>query len=470
MRGCLLVIAFAATGCNDRPPAAPAAPTAADVSATPSADVRAGDVRAADSKRTATPEDPPPTESLAAAVPASRPAGPPPLPDDETLMTAGLTVLKTDAVRLITDLPAVDAAPLLPVADAAYATLPSVFGEVPTAAASNDSPPVTAMIVRAEERLRAAGLIAGSLQTDIHGRHDGWRFWMRWPQRDYYRRHLMMHEMAHCWTMAAGGRAPDAFLEGCAEWFATHRLDDAELTVGVLPTSAAAFRGWGRIETLRREAAASAMSAREVMEMPSAAFTGLPRAYAWAWAWCVLADRSPQTADDFASLRRALTRGDLVRDDVYALADRMDATGLWAWWQAACDYGVDPRQVAPRPAMLDGGGWTITAQGGWQETTVQIPDDGRVLLEATGLSVLGHGGRPWTSAPRGIRLDYFGGVPIGTLLACVRRGPQWSEARVVGEAAELTFERGGVLCLRVNDAWAEVGDNAGGYTVVVTPQ
>ena len=388
----------------------------------------------------------------------------PPLPADGDLVASGLRVARSDSIRLITDAPAGEAARLPAFADAAAVALLEAFGPVPDLVRSPDSPPWTGLAINAEERFSRAGLLSGPLPTRLHGKHLGWRFWMRWPPREYFRRHLLAHEMTHCWTMAAGGRAPEAFLEGIAEWLATHRLAGGAAAFGVVPRSPQEARGWGRIELFRETHADRPLTAAEVMAIPPERFSGRPTAYARAWAVVALMDRWPPTHERFRGLGRRLTAGENVRDDVATLAAELDAAGVWRWWAECLDYGVDPRVCGPTEAAREGEAVLVAARAGWQATGLRVPPGG-VRLKASGEVALGRGGRPWLSRPGGIRLDYAGGVPVGTLMAAVRDGAGWGEPVAVGEAGVVTGE--GELHLRVNDNWADVADNAGAYRVVL---
>ena len=412
--------------------------------------------------------------SMPALVPQPEepPPGPPPLPNDTALAAAGLRVQRLSDVRLITDLPPAATEPLAPFAEAMMVALPEAFGDVPPGSDSPTRPRLTALVVGAEERFLTAGLLRQSLPEGIHGRSDGWRFRMRWPSSKDYQRHLFAHEAAHCWTMAAGGHAPVAVLEGLAEWFATHRVVEGRVLFGAVPHSPHEVRGWGRIGTLKEllaDDASRRLSATQVVHLRSEEFQGRPTAYAWAWAWAVLLDRSPQTHRRFRQLAAATTAGEDVTGRAVLLSQELDRSGRWNWWLDVLGYGVDPRLAAPAEAAEHGELWIVPAAAGWVETSVTLPPGASARATAEGRVTLGTGGRPWESGPDGIRLDYASGRPIGRLMVCFRSGSEWSEVNDVGGSGVVTnpLPTPAVLCLRVNDDWSELADNGGEFRVAI---
>ena len=78
-------------------------------------------------------------------------------------------------------------------------------------------------------------------QRPIHQRHfDRPEFWLYDQPTAYYRRHLMLHEGTHVFMVSfLGGCGPGWYMEGTAELFGTHRLDEqsGQLTLRIMPRS-----------------------------------------------------------------------------------------------------------------------------------------------------------------------------------------------------------------------------------------
>ena len=95
-----------------------------------------------------------------------------------------------------------------------------------------------------------------------------------------------------------------------AEYFGTHQLvkteksGESQLRFGVIPPSAEAAHGFGRIEMIRIECEAGrALSANQVLELGVKEFSeSRSTPYAWSWALCTFLGTHPATTEDYRGL------------------------------------------------------------------------------------------------------------------------------------------------------------------------
>ena len=132
-------------------------------------------------------------------------------------------------------------------------------------------------------------------------------------RRAYYRRHLLLHEGTHAFMgKFLGGCGPGWYMEGTAELFGTHRMDDrrGELQMRVMPRDREEVPMWGRIKLIRDAVAAGhgldlsavmALDNRKQMDDES---------YAWCWAAAKFLDSHPRYRDRFRQLKDHVTDQD----------------------------------------------------------------------------------------------------------------------------------------------------------------
>ena len=375
------------------------------------------------------------------------------LQDDE-LRAAGLHVLRFPHWEIVTDLTIEEAEDLATFATDLWSALQATFGGTPQRNAT-----IRAVVVRQPDAIETTSLAGPAGWARSHGRIDGATFWMRAGNDPTYRRHLFAHEAVHVWTTQLTPTDPPASvarLEGIAEWFATHCRSDDRVRFRCLPKRPSDYPGFGRIELLERRDEWPAFETVERFRPQD--FREGADAYALVWARELLADRA-------AVLHPADGDWPLVA----AVSQRRWAA-VWNWYGEAVGYGVDPAVAAPSFKLLQG---AVTARGGWQAAG-PLPYEHRVRIRCRGrvsLKPLDAAGRAWSTGPRGIRIDYAGGVPLGCVLAawCDEKGT-WSEPIVVGEQATLAVPADSELFLRVNDDWAAIADNSGVFEVEITEE
>jgi len=397
---------------------------------------------------------------------------------------AGLRVFESERLALATDRPAragdgVEDLPRL--FDEAVASWCEHFGI--TTESLGDWRAFGCLVVDLE-KFREAGLLPPAIPPFTNGFCDRNRFWLLDQPNPAYRRHLLLHEGAHAFTLTVRGLAtPVWHAEGVAEYLATHRLDAAGRFVHTpLPARSADVEQLGRIEQIRDLRTTQRVPAvADVLAAPPAAHHDLA-AYAASWAAFVMFAHHP----DYASRFSDLERGPLGPDFNSRLAAVMglSADRIARDFDAFTDdldYGYDFARSAidwsPGPTVDSGTTVRVDAGRGWQNAGISLAQGRRYDLRAQGRCVLGTSGDTTIETePNGISLDWYRGRPLGRLLAA-----QWIAApadggrpRFVtcgeGATTSLKAEVDGPLYLKVNEPPADFGDDEGAFEVEVVAE
>ena len=343
------------------------------------------------------------------------------------------------------------------------------------------------------EKFRTAGLLPDSIPEFPNGFCDRNRFWLMDQSNPAYRRHLLLHEGVHAFTLTVRDlAAPPWYTEGIAEYLATHRLEPGtdgrpRVVAAPLPARPADVEQLGRIErirALRRAAAVPGLA--EVFATPPTDHHDIS-AYAASWAAVALLSLHPAHAPAFA----ACERGPLDA----AFTERLAESAGWDAARAArdfdaftdeVDYGYDFARSAidwsPGRSPADDERLAVEAARGWQNTGLALAADGTYALTASGTVRLGElpatpdaPATPLESEADGISLRWYRGRPAGRLLAA-----QWVEKPTgggrprfivlgAGSQATLNAVTDGPLYLKINESPGDLEDNAGILTVTVEP-
>jgi hypothetical protein len=404
------------------------------------------------------------------------------LPDEEG-PPPGMRQIAGRHLTLVTDLPPDPEIDILPVVfDSAIETWCEYF-RVPLDKVRSWK--VRGYLIQDHDRFVAAGLIPKNLPRFLHGFQRGDSLWFYEQPSAYYRRHLLLHEGTHGFmNQFLGGCGPPWYMEGVAEYLATHRWDQGQLELAIMPSHRDEVPHWGRIRIIREELEAGrGLSLVEVMRFgPTAHLQVEP--YAWCWAAAHLLDRHPEFQ---AAFREA--QGN-VRDDSLefsrALSRRLGSSWsnielTWQDFVRNLDYGYDvPRAVLrfTDPAPIGGGGAEvmIRADRGWQSSGLRMESGSRYVITARGRFQVHDEPRPWISEPAGVTLRYIDGQPLGALLAAIvpledvpSAAVELQKPILIGAQRTVEAPRSGTLFFKVNDSPAELAGNRGEITVRIDP-
>lgn len=337
------------------------------------------------------------------------------------------------------------------------------------------------------------GLIPASLPDFLHGYQSGDKLWVVHQPSSFYTLHLLLHEGSHSLAHRLfGGAGPPWYMEGTAEFLATHETsngsanenDLAGLRIGVIPTSREASPYWGRIGLITDRRAEGKVPAIEtVMRYGDTAHREV-EPYAWSWAAAVLMEMYPEYQKPFraAALQGRDTSPEFTRQFFQSLRKQWPV--LSARWQLLChdlDYGFDReanRVTLPDSLPLFAGSpltMKLSVNQGWQSAPAMIRAGQSVMIEAEGRFQL-RDDDAWVSEADGVTITYHRGQPLGQLVACVV--PRMSTATrylpkldVVGIGAqgEITSVADGWLMFKVNESPNDIADNQGTLQLKLRP-
>lgn len=385
-------------------------------------------------------------------------------------------------IRIITDLPPNEAnEQWIAAFDAAIPKF-CEFWEVPLE--SVDGWRATACVMSEKEPFLASGLLPGSVPDFPHGFQIGDDIWVLGQPSEYYTRHLLIHEGAHAFAFHVfGGAGPAWFMEGTAEYLATHSWDGTQIKVGVVPDSSAAFPYWGRIKMidLRRDSL-QALSLITVLRYSETAHRQV-EPYAWTWAAVQLFAAYPETRKAIINAARngRDSSPDFTRQFVADLGEQWTISqARWRVLIDELDYGYDLRrnQITSLPAAQPWNGvplrTDVQADQGWQSAGIFVPAGTRLSLQASGRVTLAQEPEPWISEASGVTIRYHRGRPLGILLATILPN-QFAPSKTilplksvkVAPEAVLVAEEAGWLMLKIGDSPAELADNTGNLVVQI---
>jgi hypothetical protein len=321
------------------------------------------------------------------------------------------------------------------------------------------------------------GLVPKSLADFANGYQVGNKLWVVNQPSEYYTLHLLLHEGVHGLSQRLfGGSGPPWYMEGTAEFLATHRLGEAGLQVGIVPQSKETSPYWGRIGLIQeRREEGKIPTIETIMRYGDTAHREV-EPYAWSWAASLLMEMYPEYRERF---RDAARRGrdaspQFTREFYQSL--RQEWSAVSTRWQLLCndlEYGIDlernrvsldpPQALSTREPVS----MVVKADQGWQAAPVKVAAGALIRIEATGRFQL-ENDEAWVSQADGVTITYYRGIPLGRLIACVvpeapAAGPFLPKLEIfsVGATAELKAPHAGRLFLKINDSPAVLADNRG---------
>jgi hypothetical protein len=411
--------------------------------------------------------------------------------DAARLEQLGIGTFESKRLRLHSDIDPQAAASLPKIIDAVYDAWVEYFGPLPPNREGTEYQ-MTGYLMKDRELFRRAGLLPEDLPQFFHGRHRGAEFWLNEQEFEYYRRHLLIHEATHCFmTTDPDVQAPAWYMEGMAELFGTHRMDEkGTIRFRVMPDAEENFLGFGRIRMVRADVSAGRLlSFNAVHRLRPEEFVENSN-YGWSWALCKFLDTHLRYRERFRTLGR-YTTGTQFETKLAELFhnDLADLHNEWILFAANLQFSHDfersviafregkPIAEAGAAVRVD-----VAADKGWQSSGVMLEKGTLYDIAASGQFTLADVPVPWNSEPEGVSIFYSEGRPIGQLLATIRiqASPSDSpantaeqqtksmlEAIPVGRHARFASPVTGTLYFRVNDFWRSLEDNKGTVKVEV---
>lgn len=344
------------------------------------------------------------------------------------------------------------------------------------------------------ERFRAAGLLPDSLPPFENGYCDRNQFWLIDQSNPAYRRHLLLHEGAHAFTLTLRRLdTPVWYNEGIAEYLATHKLEPgrtpgtSEFVSTPIPERAEDVEQLGRIEKMQElRALQRAPSLADVLAWPPGNHK-VAADYAASWAAVAMLAQHPSYGKSFATLERGRLGPDF-NDRLVKMTgwDGTRASRDFDAFTCDIDYGYDfPRMAIDWSAGKPLSGSReikVDAARGWQNTGLALTSGKRYAFKATGRVGLGsatdepsHQKIPLEGEAEGITLAWYRGRPTGRLLV-----GQWVdtpqsggrprfEVLADGGTGEFAAIADGPLFMRLNGPPGQLATRTGTLSVTVRP-
>lgn len=401
-----------------------------------------------------------------------------------TARRAGLRVFAGKHLVLVSDRPASpdDELEQLPaVFDAAFDVWCDHYG---MAAVDHADWRAVGCLVVEPERFRSCGLLPPGIPAFDNGFCAGMQFWLMEQSNPAYRRHLLLHEGVHAFTLTLRGlNAPVWYAEGIAELLATHRLVDGVFASTPIPRDADDVEQLGRIEAIRELREQRLAPSLNDVFATAGNEHGRIRDYAASWAASAFLAEHPQHRHAFAvaeagPLDRTFTQrlqdtpgfdADLASRDFDAFTDDLD-------------YGYDLDRMAidwsPGAPLTEVVQMRVDPTLGWQNTGVSVKRGSTVRFQTQGRSEMGRhpeGAVDLTSEAQGITIDWYRGRPIGRLFLA-----QWLDEPADGgrprfqrlaEGSHGSFVAAddGPIFARINDSPLGRRDNGQGLELLLSP-
>lgn len=397
-------------------------------------------------------------------------------------------------VELVTDIESTSEAKSL--AESFDAAVPQWIAAWGLAGDSASDWKVTACVMRDKTAFIAAGLIPPRVPDFPFGYALDDDVWVLAQPSEYYTRHLMLHEGVHALAYHCfGGGGPTWYMEGTAEWLATHRGVGDAIRVADIPGDKDDVPYWGRFKLLEQTRSQNEIPPIETVMNYSPTLTGDIRLYTFSWSAVSMFHAYPDTRESFLSAAKiGRDNGPNFNRGLYARLSTIWPT-VAARWRIAMldfDYGFDWSQnlvdIATTDPNWDGRSieLNVDARRGWQSIGVRVPGGATVRIAASGMIGLNGNGngngseseseneKPWTSTASGVTIRYQRGRPLGQLIACVLpnqtpRDGMLKPLRIetVGESATIKIPDHSWVLLKVNDAVGELDDNSGSFRVTI---
>ena len=417
----------------------------------------------------------------------------------------GFHQFSTSHVELITDLEQAKATRLLTAVEELHPFLEEYFGPLPPAR-NGGVYHVTGYLMVDRDKFFASGLAQEKQVGSFHGRQIGAEFWLNNQTLDYYRRHLLLHEIIHCYMrhLANNSTFPLWYMEGMAEMIATHcRHEDGQSDGGttssstelktenanagakkiefnVMPRIRSRFTGLERIIILQRDIKKNGVrTLGQITSFDARSFRDV-EAYAWCWALCRFLDSHPAYQRSFRELAKTLGQlpFDATLNSLYAKQSAEFATE-WALFVDGIEHGYDFDRAAinfkPGTPLVGTVEASVDSARGWQSSGITVQQGTTYSIKSTGQFSIADRPQPWISEANGVSIRFINGRPIGQLMGAIQSG----NAGVVsddsmlrefslGNATTFKAETSGTLYLRVNEHWGELADNKGQLQVSIT--
>ncbi|MDO4584832.1 MAG: hypothetical protein Q4D62_12095 [Planctomycetia bacterium] len=382
---------------------------------------------------------------------------------------AGLHVLEEGRLVLVTDLELDDAIRALPkLVTEAYEPMCRFFGIVP-----QEDWQLTAFLMKENAPFVEAGYLPEYLPAFLHGFSFNRACWLYEQPSEYYRRHLLLHEMVHSLVITHQGFVgPLWYAEGSAEYLATHDISARPLQLGWMPPNREATPYYARIREIRDAVAAGRGRTFEEAFTFQRDDYASDEVYYWGWSLFWFLANHPDTQEALREisplLKTSLSGRQLTERFFQKLGNKLPKICQeWEMFLATLDYGyvLEPmlwEEVATETLENEPLLRTVQAARGWQSTGIRVGKGTFLTLQAKGrFQIHVPGEEPYPCEANGVTIEYFRGSPLGQLQAAIlpENPPEkldvtsagtFFQPHPVGRRNRWQVPRDGILFLRFN--------------------
>lgn len=407
---------------------------------------------------------------------------------------AGMQLLEGRHVLLVTDLELTDAIRRLPrTVDEAYPMMCAFFG-----VEEDPSWKLTLFLMKDREKFRNAGYIPEILPPFKNGFSFNFDCWVCEQPSDYYRQHLVLHEMVHSFSSTRLGNAgPNWFAEGMAEFLGMHDFANSPLRLGFMPPSREAVPYCGRIREIREAAQRGEVWTLEDAVTPDQEDFATNAVYYWSWGLAWFLENHPKARPAFHALipqlRLAGSEQEFTRTFLDSLGeDRIGIEKNWLMFAASVDYdfrlrpmlfdaktGISLQEKSAKERVVQ----KLRVDHGWQNTGIRVKKGDQIRIRAKGrFEIARPDGSFWPCEPNGVTVEYLNGQPLGILLAVILTDAEELTPKImndrqtgtfyapfaVGTSRSLTIPFDGTLLLRTNVPPAQIEESRGEFFVEIS--
>jgi len=391
--------------------------------------------------------------------------------ETEHAEAAGLKVLDGKHVKLVTDLELTPAVKALPDAvDAAFPQLCDFFGV-------EDDPEwvLTVFLMKNNLKFIEANYLPDILPPFQNGFSYNYDCWVYDQPSDYYRQHLILHEMVHSFSTTRLGKAgPNWFAEMLAESLAMHDFSASPIKLGFMPPNKQSVPYCGRIREIHEALArGEARTIERVLQATNADFAD-NSVYYWCWALGWFLEQNPNTRNELRALIPALTKTKTHEEFTAAFLDSIASKRAliekqWLMYVASLnyDYALEPMLFDAEPGAPLAGKVVrkLKVDAGWQNTKIHVKKGEKIRIRAKGKFELYRSEEEsWPCEQNGVTIEYLNGQPLGIVQAVILTDAEKVTAEqmndhqpgtfftpiAVGTSRSFTVPFDGTILLRLN--------------------
>lgn len=346
--------------------------------------------------------------------------------EKEHAEAAGLKVLDGKHVKIVTDLELTPAVKALPEAvDDAFPQLCNFFGV-------EDDPDwvLTVFLMKNNLKFIEANYLPDILPPFQNGFSYNYDCWVYDQPSDYYRQHLILHEMVHSFSTTRIGKAgPNWFAEMLAELLGMHDFSASPIRLGFMPPNKQAVPHCGRIKEIHDAITrGEARTINRILLATNEDFLD-NSVYYWCWALGWFLEHNPNTHDELHSLIPILKKTNSHEEFTAAFLKLIEPKReliekQWLMYVASLDY-----DYALKPMLFDTeagaplNGKTVQrlkVNTGWQNTKIHVKKGEKIRIRAKGKFELYRSEEEtWPCEQNGVTIEYLNGQPLGIVQAVI---------------------------------------------------